>query len=55
MTVVGDVLSLDLALPYFLGMEIVLMENPYTPEWSRDFVRQKGRVISELSQLLDFL
>ncbi len=55
MTVVGDVLSLDLALPYHLGMNIVLKENPYTPAWSKRFVSRRGHVIGSLSQLLDFI
>lgn len=54
-TVVGDVFSLDLSLPYYLGINIVLKENPYTPKWSKDFVKSKGKVIKKLSQLLDFI
>lgn len=45
--VVGDVFSLDLALPSLLreqdpafeNLDIVLIENPYTPDWTRRAVR----------------
>lgn len=50
---VGDVLSLDLALPYALTqnepktfgqMRLVLREQPYTPEWSKTFfLKQKEK------------
>lgn len=53
--VVGDVFSFDLALPYYLGMEIVLKENYYTPRWSKNFVNSKGKVIRRLDELLGFI
>ncbi len=55
MTVVGDVLSLDLALPCALGMKVVLKENPYTPGWSKEFVSQNGHVIGNLSQMTELI
>jgi FMN phosphatase YigB (HAD superfamily) len=66
--VVGDVYSLDLALPGYLAqtdsqmpaIQLCLREQHYTPNWSREWCSQKAspgarvqmRVISALPQLL---
>ena len=51
--VVGDVFSLDLALPYALGMDIILKKNSYTPEWAENFVKNCGRghVANDIAKL----
>ncbi len=66
---VGDVLSLDLATPYFLAtqdpdkfgdVKLCLRAHEYTPLWSRDFIEGHQaknahfRVISKLSGVLTF-
>ena len=50
---VGDVFSLDLALPYAMGKNIVLKKNEYTPAWAEQFVRacDRGYVIDGLGEL----
>jgi FMN phosphatase YigB (HAD superfamily) len=62
--VIGDVFSLDLALPLQLaregelrGIRLVLRHRPYTPNWSRDYfssVREDAfscRLLRDLSEL----
>ena len=51
--VVGDVFSLDLALPYALGMDIILKKNSYTPKWAEEFVKNCGRghVTNDIAEL----
>lgn len=53
--VVGDGFSLDLSLPYQLGMRIVLKENNYTPSWSKKFVKRNGYVAKDLMKLAEKL
>lgn len=60
--VVGDVFSLDLSLPAALRaqgllphVQIALVERPYSPAWSQDYVRGLsgvGRVVSDLAEAL---
>lgn len=58
--ILGDVFSLDLALPYTLDKTttLVLRKRPYTPEWSYDFMKQvsgpkhRCQVIESLEELL---
>jgi hypothetical protein len=47
---IGDSFSIDLALPFAMGYEIVLKENDYTANWSKRFVGEKGTVINDLMQ-----
>ncbi len=54
-TVVGDVFSMDLSVPHRMGIDIMLKENSYTPDWSKDFVASEGRLVGSLGELLDFL
>jgi len=68
--VVGDVFSLDLALPHYLartepvtfgGMNLFLRVQHYTPEWSKRLVRESRdqsstlHLLTDLDQLSDFI
>ena len=50
--VVGDMFSMDLALPLYLGMQIVLRKRFYTPYWAKELTKKyNGKVISNIYQL----
>ncbi|HLC59054.1 MAG TPA: hypothetical protein VJH34_00850 [archaeon] len=49
--VVGDIFSIDLALPKELGIPIILKKNYYTPMWSRMYVGIVGEVVNDMEQL----
>ncbi len=51
--VVGDVFSMDLSLPYTIGVPIVLLRTEYTPLWAEEFVRENGTVIESLLELFE--
>lgn len=68
--VVGDVFTLDLALPLHLartepmsfgGMNLFLRTQHYTPSWSREFMASskessaKLRLLDDIQQLIDFV
>jgi len=53
--VVGDVFSLDLALPFYLKHNIVLMTNNYTPKWSKRYCKRHGYVIRDLYELIEII
>lgn len=47
--VVGDIFELDLALPFALGANVVLIANDRTPPWERRFVEREARVVESLA------
>jgi hypothetical protein len=40
-TVIGDIFELDLALPWFLGAQVGLMVNKFTPEYEKKFFKNE--------------
>ncbi len=61
--VIGDVFSLDLAAPLYLsrtapemhgGVTLLLREQPYTPQWARDIIRQDSELHARLGFLSSF-
>ena len=63
--VIGDVFSLDLALPCYLTQthpdfsktKVLLMQQPYTPEWAIDAIQQQpsGVLCKQFSDLLSLV
>ena len=63
--VIGDVVTLDLALPIRLAREkvipsarVLLRVRDYTPEWSRSFIEREvegARAITKLEEILSLL
>lgn len=47
--VVGDIFELDLALPWALGANVVLIANERTPTWERRFVEREAHVVESLT------
>ena len=50
--VIGDVFSMDLSLPYSIGIPIVLVKTSYTPSWAEKFVKKNGKVVKSLLEAL---
>jgi hypothetical protein len=40
--IVGDIFELDLALPFFLGCQVVLLVNDHTPQYEIDWLYRNG-------------
>ena len=51
-TVVGDVFSMDLSLPYVLGIPIAIVKTVYTPSWAERFVCKNGRVLERILDVI---
>lgn len=51
--VIGDVFSMDLSLPYSIGIPIVLVKTSYTPSWAEKFVKKNGGVVKSLLEALN--
>lgn len=55
--VVGDVFTLDLALPLAMGKHIILKKNDYTPAWSENYVHnhERGHVVEDIAEIPSLL
>jgi FMN phosphatase YigB (HAD superfamily) len=54
-TVIGDVYELDLLLPQHMGMEVILLTRPQTPQFEIDAVRSNGHIAQSLTEVVDIL
>ncbi len=56
-TVLGDIYEIDLALPDYLGLEIVHMTNESTPSYETDYINKhpNGSVVKDLEEAREVL
>ena len=51
--VFGDIFELDLSLPLSLGARVGLIQNPFTPHWEIEYLKQhnRGHLIQNLQEI----